>query len=161
MIQKFLDWFSQKEEKKILHEPAKAAAPIVTEPSLQNFFAHNTYQIDAIELDPAQLKNFLKEHLSGVDKFDPAYHHMTEALNIASRDSTVLSPQQKGTSINALIGEDDALALIHLLRWKTGLVCPYCGSSNVIRKNPPALKYQCQDCEGGSDRGGFDELTGY
>jgi transposase-like protein len=109
------------------------------------------------------IKNLLKDHLE-ISSEENSSHiaHLKEALSLAEKKTSILSESQKGSAILALLGEEDSRFLIHLIRWKNGVTCPFCGSAEVKKlMGRGTHQYRCMNCEGGEYNGEFDELTGY
>lgn len=74
-------------------------------------------------------------------------------------------------AIETLLGEAEIFQTLKTLRWPKGVLCPYCHSSNVIKKLPSVTPqdarhhYECLDCkeedsEGGEGTGTFDDFSG-
>ena len=69
-------------------------------------------------------------------------------------------------AIQALLGEKEVFKTLKALRSPQGVVCPRCGSKNVVRRDPPANSndqrhfYECLNCKGEGDPSDFDDFTG-
>lgn len=69
-------------------------------------------------------------------------------------------------AIKDLLGEAEVFKTIQNLRWPSGIICPRCHSTNIVRKDPPSTSsdqrgyYECLQCQGRGDSSFFDDLTG-
>jgi transposase-like protein len=69
-------------------------------------------------------------------------------------------------AIQALLGEKEVFNTLKALRWPQGVVCPRCGSRNIVRRDPPVNSndkrhfYECLNCKGDGDPSDFDDFTG-
>lgn len=69
-------------------------------------------------------------------------------------------------AIQDLLGEKEIFRTLHSLRWPEGVVCPRCGSSHIVRRDPPPEShdsrwfYECLNCKGQNKTSIFDDLTG-
>ncbi len=157
MIPSFFDWLTNQPTKKSSFSSESQSAIV---PS--NIFSNKPKSMPSIEIDPSQIEDALKEHFNAESSPCMSAQNLQEALAIASHSPSLLSDSQRGSAILSLIGEEDAVFLVRLLRWKNGITCPFCGSKEV-RKLPlyHARQYQCLQCNGGDFHGEFDDLTGY
>ena len=156
MIQKFFDWLTNQSEKTSSFQTDRYAPP-----AQENTFSNKPHVIPSLDIAEENISQLLQEHLSTVEDSTPSSQHLQEALSIATRSPSILSDSQKGSAILSLIGEEDALLLIRLMRWKNGITCPFCGSTNIKKLQGHAHQYKCQQCDGGDYHGAFDDLTGY
>jgi len=157
MIQKFFDWFTRQSDEK----PRFKSIAYETIPPKSNTFSNKPHILPTLGLSEDNIAQLLQEHLALVQERTPSSQHLQEALSMATRNPSILSDSQKGSAILSLIGEEDALLLIRLMRWKNGIICPFCGSKNIIKLKEHIHQYKCRDCEGGESHGEFDDLTGY
>jgi len=156
MIQKFFDWLTNQSEKKSSFQTERYKAP-----AQANNFSNRPNAMPSLEIAEENIAQLLQEHLSTVEESTYSSQHLQEALSIATRGPSILSDSQKGSAILSLIGEEDALLLIRLMRWKNGITCPFCGSTDVKTLQGHAHQYKCRQCDGGDYHGEFDDLTGY
>lgn len=77
------------------------------------------------------------------------------------------STENRVAAIQSLLREKEIFQTIKALRWPKGVVCPKCGSTNVVQRDPPKDSkdkrqyYVCLDCEKEDSSGGnFDDFTG-
>lgn len=68
--------------------------------------------------------------------------------------------------IQALLKDKEVFRTIHSLRWPEGVVCPRCGSTHIVRRDPPQDSddprwfFECLSCKGHGRESQFDDLTG-
>ncbi len=159
MIHRFFDWLTKQPDKKSSFSLDQSAN--TTEHF--NVFSNQPKALPSLDLELNQEKigEIIKEHLDTVTAPSLPSQNLQEALNLATLSPSLLSDSQRSSGIISLIGEEDAVFLIRLLRWKNGVTCPFCGSKE-IRKIPHHIrKYKCLQCDGGEFNGEFDDLTGY
>ncbi len=70
------------------------------------------------------------------------------------------------SAIQALLQDKEIFQTIHHLRWPEGVVCPRCGSTQVVRRDPPQEAedqrwfFECLFCKGEGRLSTFNDLTG-
>lgn len=69
-------------------------------------------------------------------------------------------------AIQSLLKDKEIFRTIHNLRWPEGVVCPTCGSTHIVRREPPQDSedqrwyFECLSCKGQGRHSNFDDLTG-
>jgi transposase-like protein len=156
MIQRFFDWLTQQplKQSSFSSDCQPSVAP-------SNVFSNKPKSMPSLEIDASNIAGILKEHLDCVSDPCTSSQNLQEALTIASHSPSLLSDSQRSSAILSLIGEEDAVFLIRLLRWKDGIVCPFCGSKEIRKLPHHVRQYRCLQCDGGDFHGEFDDLSGY
>ncbi len=158
MIQRFFDWLTQQPEKKSAFSSDTKGS--LQAPVTQNF-SNQPKILPSLDLQDEKIGPILQEHLSAVEEPCSSSQNLQEALTMASHAPSLLSDSQRSSAIMSLIGEEDAVFLIRLLRWKNGICCPFCGSKDIRKLMMHIRQYKCLQCDGGDYHGEFDDLTGY
>lgn len=117
--------------------------------------------LPSLEIPQETLQDILESHINDLKDIQPEHQHLQEALALATNKHSLLSDSQKSSAILSLLGEKEAVLLIHNLRWKHGVVCPFCGSIDIQELTHHIRQYKCRHCDGGDYNGEFDVLTGY
>ena len=69
-------------------------------------------------------------------------------------------------AIQALLKDKEIFRTIHNLRWPEGVVCPRCGSTHIVKREPPPeindqrWFFDCLSCKGQGRESTFNDLTG-
>ncbi len=114
--------------------------------------------------EPESLQKVISDaiHHTSLDEEEQKFQErLDEALAIATSKTPLIQDQMKSSAISALIGEQESLVLIRLMRWKNGVQCPYCHSFHIKILDAIKHQYRCLDCEESGHQSIFDVLTNY
>ena len=89
------------------------------------------------------------EHLSTSSKYLKIFQRLSKSLNISQSLSQFQNEDNKVSTIKGLISFKEAMTTVRAIRWKEGVFCPNCGSSNikVVSLENDNYEYKCLDCE--------------
>ena len=106
----------------------------------------------------------LKSHFQveidpGLEKNLKSLKHLRELPRGTHVDSRI-------AAIQSLLKDKEIFRTIHNLRWPEGVVCPTCGSTHIVKREPPQDSedqrwyFECLSCKGQGRTSHFDDLTG-